>query len=177
MKKIILLSGVVVFIILIAIFSNDFFEEEKEEDDALSEILEYANENYDLRASIGGRTRGKNDGNLFFEINSDTVNMEAFHSDIAAKMDQYDLTDEYDLEIEQTSAEEARLEKLEGDIDSIIRDYLSENDMDDNITFDTNMDQNNPGVTFHIRDAPNVDKEELEEIMDQFINVEIDTGE
>lgn len=177
MKKIIILSGIVVFIILIAIFSNDFFEEEKEEDDALSEILEYANENYDLRAYMAGSTEGKNDGNLFFEINSDTVNMEAFQSDITEKMDQYDLTDEYDLEIEQTSTEEARLERLERDIDSIIRDYLSENDMDDNITFDMNMDQNNPGVTFHIREASNVDKEELEEIMDQFIDVEINTGE
>ncbi|MFD1416953.1 hypothetical protein [Oceanobacillus jeddahense] len=177
MKKIIIPSVIVVFIILSAIFSSDFFEEEKEEDDRLSEILEYANENYDLSASTGGRTQGENDGILFFEINRDTINIEAFHSDIVDKMDQYDLTDKYDLEIKQTSTEEARLERLERNIDSIIRDYLSENDMDDNITFDTNIDQNNPSVTFNIREASNVDKEELEEIMNQFINVEINTGE
>ncbi|MDM8101796.1 MULTISPECIES: hypothetical protein [Oceanobacillus] len=175
-KKIIIFSGILLFIVIITIFSNNFSLEEREEDEIIAEeILDYTFENYDIHAASSGHDDGENPV-LFFDINPDTVDIEEFHSDILDKLKQYDLADKYTIEIEQTSTEEARLEILEMNITEMVQNYLKENGMDQNVTYAANIDEN-LHINLTIRDGANIDKEELEKIMDEFFDFEVSVEE
>ncbi|WP_339184311.1 hypothetical protein [Oceanobacillus sp. FSL W7-1293] len=171
-KKIIIFSGILLFILIITIFSNNFSIEEREEDEIVAEeILDYTFENYDIHAASSGHDDAENSV-LFFDINPDTVDIEEFHSDVLDKLKQYDLADKYTIEIEQTSTEEARLEMLEMNITEIVQNYLKENGMDQNVTYAANIDEN-LYINLTIREGANIDKEELEKIMDEFFDFEV----
>ncbi|MFD1416952.1 hypothetical protein [Oceanobacillus jeddahense] len=175
MKKIIIFSGILVFIILIAVFSDIFPVEDRDEEDLVrEEILDYAVDYYVVYTAAISEEKGE--PVLFFDVNSDTVDINKFHADILDKLKEYDLADKYTIEIEQTTSEEETLERYESIMIEIVDDYLKENGMGDDIGYEATIGEN-ANINLSIPEDSNFDKEELEELMEHFLDVEIEVEE
>ncbi|WP_040978841.1 hypothetical protein [Oceanobacillus jeddahense] len=175
MKKIIIFSGILVFIILIAVFSDIFPVEDRDEEELVrEEILDYAVDYYVVYTAAISEENGESV--LFFDVNSDTVDINKFHSDILDKLKEYDLADKYTIEIEQTTSEEETLERYESTMIEIVNDYLKENGMGDDIGYEATIDEN-VNINLSVPDDSNFDKVELEELMEHFLDVEIEVEE
>ncbi|GEN85982.1 hypothetical protein MKY30_15080 [Oceanobacillus sp. FSL W8-0428] len=163
-KKTIFLS-IGIFTILLAIFvAGKFFTEEKNESEIVSEIMEYAYEKYLIYAYMAG------DNSLYFEID-DTEDYHQFQEDITQRLDKRNLLGKYELEIKQTSDEEHRAERLKIDIEGMISDYLEEHNLN-NIDVEFN-DDSKLDIRLHLSDDSDLSAEELNKMMEDFLDVEI----
>ncbi|GGP16326.1 hypothetical protein [Oceanobacillus neutriphilus] len=163
-RKTIFLSIGILTILLAIFVAGKFFTKEKDESEIVSEIMEYASENYLIYAYTGDENW------LYFEID-DTEDYHGFQEDIAQRLDNHDLLDKYELEIKQTSSDEQRTERLKMDIEDMIFDYLDENNLN-NIDVEFN-DDSKLDIKLHLSDDSNMSAEELNKMMEDFLDVEI----
>lgn len=178
MKKstiIIFISILLVVIVYTFIPTFDDFEEEKSEEEIISDIVDYAHEEYTLYAY----TMQVEYSNLYFDL-GESVDKNEFQKDILSKLHAHNLAEKYTLKINQITDEERRIEQANSDFRIEIMNRLEDLGYDNQGYFDivamVDLDSQ-PIITLNITDDADVSPEELDEIMKEIIDVNIETEE